>query len=597
VGIGTSLPQAKLDVNGNALVSGDLTVSGCNLYITNGGVGIGTTTSSTVSQLAVNAETRLYKDITLSDRVDVGGYYSGGMRIRGVVDLAYDGENISRGGSKGHRGIEWYYANNNRWGMVQDSLYNLAIYTSSSVVIDDEGSAITFNKTNTVDNTSTTAFSEFGRFNYQGYLGIGTTRPTQKLHVQGGALISGSVSAASLTGTDITTSNLTVLNTLTLGGNSTALRNRLQVNSARKVFYVDTSTKSTFVVSSDGIFGGYSSNVDVFVNQNKLSYMTSNYADYDLTYAWTSGSNTDYTVTLTQAAVFGDIVDITIWPQIVQLSSTQPGYVYQNISLTYFNKTTISGTDIYYLGNTGIGTITPTQKLHVQGDALVTGNLTVTGSNITNVNVINNIEYNSSNVIINNVSGAGPALKVSQTGVGASYPIADFYDNDISTTIPAFRIADGGNVGIGTTNPSQKLEVNGNIKIATGYNLYKPFIGCFVIAPQNPNGVLAIYKFSIAVTTSGHYSTVTGQFTCPIEGYYSISVSILNATTGNNAFRVYKNNAFTDGVSGVIGYNSTTEYATASTTSILLCGVNDTLDVRGLRCQVNYSSMTIHFLG
>ena len=118
--------------------------------------------------------------------------------------------------------------------------------------------------------------------------------------------------------------------------------------------------------------------------------------------------------------------------------------------------------------NVGIGTALPQATLHVQGNALVTGNLTVQGSNITNTNYINAIEYNSSNVVINNISGTGPALKVSQTGSGTNYPIADFYDNDVSTTIPALRIADGGYVGIGTTNPQAILHVNGDV-LCNGY--------------------------------------------------------------------------------------------------------------------------------
>jgi hypothetical protein len=109
----------------------------------------------------------------------------------------------------------------------------------------------------------------------------------------------------------------------------------------------------------------------------------------------------------------------------------------------------------------GIGTAVPLQKLHVvgntriEGDAIVTGNWEVQGT----TTYIDTYTAVTSNVTINNASGNGPALRVTQSGVGANYPIADFYDSDVSTTVPALRIADGGNVGIGTLVPQYKLHV------------------------------------------------------------------------------------------------------------------------------------------
>jgi|APGre2960657373_1045057.scaffolds.fasta_scaffold117139_1 hypothetical protein len=114
------------------------------------------------------------------------------------------------------------------------------------------------------------------------------------------------------------------------------------------------------------------------------------------------------------------------------------------------------------VGNVGIGVANPTAKLHVLGNARIQGDLIVNGSQTT----VNNYTTVSSNVSIMNTSGVGPALRVAQTGSGAGYPVADFYDNDVSTTVPAMRIADGGNVGIGAATPQEKLEVVGSIKVS-----------------------------------------------------------------------------------------------------------------------------------
>jgi len=141
-----------------------------------------------------------------------------------------------------------------------------------------------------------------------------------------------------------------------------------------------------------------------------------------------------------------------------------------NAGVTAFNSrtggVTLSSSDV-----TTALSYTPVNKAGdtVDGNFFVTGtlsasNLSVLGSTA----IINGYETNTSNVVIDNLAGFGPALKVTQTGVGSSYPVADFYDNDVSTTVPLLRLADGGNVGINTASPQAKLDVRGAVFMGKG---------------------------------------------------------------------------------------------------------------------------------
>jgi hypothetical protein len=145
-------------------------------------------------------------------------------------------------------------------------------------------------------------------------------------------------------------------------------------------------------------------------------------------------------------------------------------------------------------GNLGIGTTGPTSKLHVVGDGLFTGNLTVNGT--INGNFTGNFIQNtttqqaSSNFNISgngfvggsvgvgttstqfklNVVGANTGLRVQAQNAGGS--VASFGENGaflidasagpgLSTPGGRFIVQENGNVGIGTNTPSDGLEVVG----------------------------------------------------------------------------------------------------------------------------------------
>ena len=96
-------------------------------------------------------------------------------------------------------------------------------------------------------------------------------------------------------------------------------------------------------------------------------------------------------------------------------------------------------------GNVGIGTSSPTQKLDVAGTIRTSGNLVFTSGTHT-------LEWNGTNTSIVGVANGYLAFK---TGNGTE----------------RIRITDSGNVGIGTSSPSQKLYVEGNAHIVGGIYL------------------------------------------------------------------------------------------------------------------------------
>jgi len=128
------------------------------------------------------------------------------------------------------------------------------------------------------------------------------------------------------------------------------------------------------------------------------------------------------------------------------------------------------GSNKYFAqGNFGIGTTAPAYKLEV--DEPTTNNLTVAkfthqqGSVSSNVVFQNTAGADNTGFNLNfatQASGAGGVLGVIRT----NSPTAGATDMFLSSSGgEALRIASDGNVGIGTTAPSEKLEVAGNIKL------------------------------------------------------------------------------------------------------------------------------------
>jgi hypothetical protein len=119
---------------------------------------------------------------------------------------------------------------------------------------------------------------------------------------------------------------------------------------------------------------------------------------------------------------------------------------------------------INQFGNVGIGTISPSHRLHVNGDIVTSGvlcanrqRLSFNSPSDTNHTIYNNYA---------NLDGEG-SFDGMKMNVYAGLDIRT--GNSVGAT-PALRmrINSDGNVGIGTTNPQAKLHVNGSVSIPSG---------------------------------------------------------------------------------------------------------------------------------
>ena len=380
--------------------------------------------------------------------------------------------------------------------------------------------------------------------NPHGNLGIGTQSPLEKLHVQGSMYASGNITSAgtlqtsgqiqagsvSVSGTLVTdstilTSNMFIYGKLDFGDASSNLKSRLQVHPVRQVFYIEEETKQTFTIITPGMYGASASNVDIFLGQFLLSYYSSNIKDYEVSYANSYANfNTTYTITLTRPAQYGDVVDITLWPQIIQDSGPVEGYAYQQVRITdtYFIP---YGTDVAFLGNVGIGTTQTNEKLVVAGnivpnenivhnlgssnlrwkDLYLSGNSIYIGDSIIRRNSnIGNIEFINSNNTPLDLSVGG--LYATYVGIGTSYASDSLQITNGNAIV-------SGNIGIGTDNPIATMHIEGNL--LTYGSIISSNIGsvnkpALTLIQTNENQSI-IQCYNIEQTTSNEVMTLTNK--------------------------------------------------------------------------------------
>lgn len=223
-----------------------------------------------------------------------------------------------------------------------------------------------------------------------------------------------------------------------------------------------------------------------------------------------------------------------------------------------------------FLGNTPAFLSNGTNILYMSGYTY-TGRIGLSSSsNVTTSALTSNL---SSGLVISNTLNAGPALHVVQKTVGGGSnagSIAEFYDADNSSNIPAFKIADGGNVGIGTAVPRSSLHVVGDGRFsgtietpnlaATNINeiflniANNTFVNGATVAVSAPTleglvtftsafkGTAASYIYNLSVANSSNVTVYTSPTrTCGsidqvsnifVKGTYAVSLNVRTNGTG-----------------------------------------------------------------
>jgi hypothetical protein len=276
-------------------------------------------------------------------------------------------------------------------------------------------------------------------FMTNGNIGIGTTIALANFQVKGLSMLD----------------SLYIRDAIQLSPLATSIRNALQVRPARLSQRL-LNSQSNITLNMPGYYIAHSSNVQISINGFMLYHFTSDIANYNLTTTHLNqGTTTQFSIDFIQSLNQGDLVDVTVWPNVIEVDASQGNVlqVINNIDNVWeLTTSNVSGLEQFYTkdayykyGNLGIGTTQPKYPLDIYastthlnnvyftsnaigiGTAIPQYELDIKGNMILTGNIYKNNELYVSSQWLTPPLTSNIYLLNSNVGIGTSIPLAKLH--------------------------------------------------------------------------------------------------------------------------------------------------------------------------